>query len=57
MVTANERPNIDDVNRPQPIGVSAPPSCYQDGVTFKKTNMDCILCDHFDACKKIKYGL
>ncbi|MHA1300633.1 MAG: hypothetical protein ACTSO9_14545 [Candidatus Helarchaeota archaeon] len=56
MVSANEKPSIDDVNRPQPIGLAAPPSCFQDGHTFRKTDMDCILCDYFNDCKKAKYA-
>ncbi|MFX1452137.1 MAG: hypothetical protein ACFFCM_14975 [Promethearchaeota archaeon] len=55
MVTAKENPSIDDLHRPQPIGITAPPACFQDGTTFQKTKMDCILCDYFDDCKKIKF--
>jgi hypothetical protein len=56
MVSAKENSNIDDIinnlARPQPISVKAPPACYQDGKAFNKTKMDCILCDFFDTCKK-----
>ncbi|MHA1298129.1 MAG: hypothetical protein ACTSO9_01645 [Candidatus Helarchaeota archaeon] len=54
MVSAKENPNINDVNRPQPISIKAPPNCYQDGSTFRQTKVDCILCDHFIDCRKTK---
>lgn len=46
-----ERPNIEDVKRPEPIRLAAPPECFQDGNTYRKSDMDCILCDFFDNCK------
>ncbi|MHA1378676.1 MAG: hypothetical protein ACTSRG_09865 [Candidatus Helarchaeota archaeon] len=54
MVSAKENPKLDDVNRPQPICVKVPPDCYQDGRTFKQTDVNCILCDYFVSCKKAK---
>ncbi|NVM52791.1 MAG: hypothetical protein HWN66_03740 [Candidatus Helarchaeota archaeon] len=54
MVSAKENSNIDDIldslTKPQPISVEAPPVCYQDGKTFRKELMNCILCDFFDSC-------
>ena len=52
MVSAHENPRIDDVERPQPIHVSAVPTCYQDLKTFRATRFDCIGCDFFEDCKR-----
>jgi len=55
LVSAEENTNIDnilnDLMKPQPISVTAPPECYQDGRTFRKSHFDCIECDFFDLCK------
>ncbi|HUX99349.1 MAG TPA: hypothetical protein VMV49_07325 [Candidatus Deferrimicrobium sp.] len=54
MVSAKENEAIDDLlndlMKPQPISVKAPPACYQDGKTYRKDKLDCILCDFFDSC-------
>ena len=56
MVSAEENTQFDDIlndlMKPQPIPVKAPPTCYQDGSTFRKTRFDCIECDFFDSCKR-----
>ncbi|MHA1263789.1 MAG: hypothetical protein ACTSRS_00995 [Candidatus Helarchaeota archaeon] len=55
MVSAKENSNIDEIlnelMKPQPIPVQAPPECYQDGKTFRKSRFDCLDCDFFDSCK------
>ncbi|MFX1296337.1 MAG: hypothetical protein ACFFD2_15980 [Promethearchaeota archaeon] len=42
---------LDGLIKPQPISVKAPPSCYQDGKTYRKSRFSCIDCDFFDSCK------
>ena len=55
LVSAKENTNIDDIlndlSRPAPIAVKAPPECYQDGKTFRKSSFDCLDCNFFDSCK------
>jgi len=55
VVSAKENSNIDEIlnelMKPQPIPVQAPPECYQDGKTFRKSRFDCLDCDFFDSCK------
>lgn len=51
MVSAREKPNIHDVERPQPIPITAVPSCFQDLKTFKPSKFDCIICDFFEECR------
>ncbi|NVM30127.1 MAG: hypothetical protein HWN65_14885 [Candidatus Helarchaeota archaeon] len=57
MVSAKENTNVDEIlnnlMRPQPILVTAPPECYQDGKTFRKSRFDCIACDCFDSCSQL----
>ena len=50
MVSAREKQDLDEVNRPQPIDVRGVPKCFQDGKTFKKSRFECIMCDFFDEC-------
>ncbi|MFX1299037.1 MAG: hypothetical protein ACFFD2_29785 [Promethearchaeota archaeon] len=54
MVSAKENSGIDDIlnslSRPNPISVKAPPDCYQDGKTYRKSRFDCLECDFFDSC-------
>lgn len=54
VVSVKENINIEDIlkdlMKPQPIDVVAPPACYQDGRTFRKTSFSCIECDFFDSC-------
>lgn len=54
MVSAHENPRIYDVERPQPIHVSAVPTCFQDSKTFRASKFDCIICDFFEECKNMK---
>jgi len=51
MVSAREEQNIDNLSRPEPIDVSAVPSCFQNQKIFKANRFDCIICDFFEACK------
>ena len=55
MVSAKDNQDIDnllnDLMKPQPINVKAPPECYQDGKTYRKTRFDCLDCDFFESCK------
>ena len=56
MVSARENPKLDNLARPQPIQITAVPTCFQDSKTFKISKFDCIICDFFEECKKATYS-
>ncbi|MHA1231248.1 MAG: hypothetical protein ACTSRP_14405 [Candidatus Helarchaeota archaeon] len=54
MVAEKIEQNLDNVKRPEPIGVKSIPKCFQDGKTFKVSRFECIMCDFFEDCKKVR---